>query len=185
MFEIVSSKLENVKVLSLTRFKDQRGFFQEIYHHKKYAKNELNLEFVQDNYSYSQKNVIRGLHFQTENPQGKLVTVLQGRILDVFVDIRPKSASFGKWDSIELDQDIPSQVYVPPGFAHGFIVLSESALVMYKCTDFYDPRSEHTLIWNDPEIAINWGNLAPIISQKDAAGLSLKQIMDRNILGDL
>jgi len=159
-------------------FSDSRGFFKETWNQKKYAEQGLNLNFVQDNISFSTHGVLRGLHFQNPNQQGKLVQVLLGEVYDVAVDLRIGSPDFGRWLGFTLSSENHYQLYVPKGFAHGFCVVSETALVGYKCTDFYNPNSEYCLRWNDPDLAISWPVDQPDLSAKDAAGLSLKDLTE-------
>jgi len=166
--------LEGLIVIDSDLFQDDRGYFREIYHLNKFE--ELNVNFVQDNFSYSHKNVLRGLHYQLNNPQGKLVTVVEGEIFDVAVDIRQKSPTFGKWYGINLSSENRKQIYIPPGYAHGFCVLSKYAGVFYKCTDLYSPGDEYALLWSDPKIGINWPVRDPIVSNKDAAAYKLSNI---------
>ena len=132
--------------------RDARGYFLESWHERRYAEAGLAVRFVQDNHSHSVRHVLRGLHYQRENAQGKLVRVVAGKILDVAVDLRRSSSSFGRWVAVELSADNHLQLWVPPGFAHGILILSESADVLYKCTDFYAPQFEHTIRWNDPDL---------------------------------
>lgn len=147
---------------------DDRGFFLQTWQRKFYAEAGLDVTFVQDNLSRSCRDTIRGLHYQLKNPQGKLVSVLRGAVLDVAVDIRRGSPTYGQHVSVELSEENRRQLYIPEGFAHGFRVLSESADFFYKCTDFYAPGDEYGVLWSDPEIGINWGEMAPpVISQKD------------------
>lgn len=164
-------------------FKDNRGSFLEIYHAKRY--NEYDLlptNFVQDNVSFSNRGVIRGLHYQIQKPQGKLVWVAHGSIFDVAVDIRRGSPTFGKWLGITLSSDEPQrQLYIPTGFAHGFYVLSDSAVVMYKCTDFYAPSLERGLLWNDPAIGIKWPGDNPTLSDKDAKHPTLNEMAENDL----
>jgi dTDP-4-dehydrorhamnose 3,5-epimerase len=166
-------KIEGLLLLEPRLFEDNRGFFYESYNAKKY--NELlgdNCNFVQDNISVSKKYVLRGLHFQ-KSPfaQGKLVTVLNGRVLDVAVDIRENSKTFGQHQAVELSAENKHQFWIPPGFAHGFIALEENTLFSYKCTNYYSPEHEKTLLWNDPILAIDWAGVPnPIISEKDTIG---------------
>lgn len=152
-------------------FGDSRGYFLEIYSEKDFFESGLKMKFVQDNQSKSVKGVLRGLHFQTRRPQGKLVRALQGRVYDVAVDLRKGSATFGKYYGVILDGEKQNQFYIPEGFAHGFYVLSEEAVFAYKCTDFYDPKGEGGLMWNDPAIGIDWKSVAPeanpLLSEKD------------------
>jgi dTDP-4-dehydrorhamnose 3,5-epimerase len=150
-------------------FEDSRGYFFESYSEKDFAVAGLDMRFVQDNQSRSSKGVLRGLHFQKKHPQGKLVRVLEGEVFDAAVDIRPASLSFGKWYAVVLSNKTQNQLYIPPGFAHGFLVLSETCVFAYKCTDFYYPEDEGGIVWNDPSIGIEWPNLGMdyILSEKD------------------
>jgi dTDP-4-dehydrorhamnose 3,5-epimerase len=148
-------------------FEDNRGHFFETYQEKRYSEFGLPARFVQDNLSFSRQGVLRGLHYQLGRPQGKLVWAVQGSIFDVVVDIRKSSPHFGKSTSIVLDSKDYRQLYVPEGFAHGFYVLSEWAVVIYKCTDYYEPREERGVYWNDPALKIHWPGKAPILSDKD------------------
>lgn len=152
-------------------FGDARGYFFEVYSEKDFFEAGLTMKFVQDNESASEKGVLRGLHFQTQHPQGKLVRAISGRVYDVAVDIRCGSPTFGKYYGVILDSEKKNQIYIPEGFAHGFYVLSDSAVFAYKCTDFYDPKGEGGLMWNDPVIGIDWKSVAPdvapLLSEKD------------------
>lgn len=155
-------------------FRDPRGFFTETYHRQRYRDAGIAVEFVQDNFSRSVKGTLRGLHYQIQHPQGKLVQVLSGKIFDVVVDLRKASPTFGRWLGFELSEESCRQVYVPPGCAHGFCVLSEVADFTYKCTDSYFPEHERTLLWNDPAIGIEWPLTdEPTLSAKDRAGIPL------------
>lgn len=158
---------------------DERGFFQETYHRDKYADGGIPETFVQDNQSFSHHRVLRGLHAQREFPQGKLVRAILGEIFDVAVDIRPDSPTFGKWVGEILSGDNARQLYVPPGFAHGFCVLSEAAYVQYKCTDVYHPNDEIGIAWDDPGIGIDWPLADPILNEKDRKAPRLADIMQR------
>jgi dTDP-4-dehydrorhamnose 3,5-epimerase len=173
--EILKSSIPEVIVLAPPVFTDSRGYFLETYQQKKYAELGIPKPFVQDNQSYSTKNVLRGLHFQLRYPQGKLVRVTQGTVFDVAIDIRKNSPTFGKWHGEILSAENHKQMYIPENFAHGFCVLSDSAEFLYKCTDFYVPGDEGGLIWNDPQLGIKWPIDTPILSAKDAA---LPQIAD-------
>ena len=155
---------------------DARGFFMESWHARKYAEQGLDAAFVQDNHSRSRRGVLRGLHYQLEVPQGKLVRVTAGRVFDVAVDIRRGSPSFGRWVGYELSGENFRQLYVPPGFAHGFCVLSESADFLYKCTDFYAPETEYGIRWDDPDIGIDWPDGEFQISDKDARNRLLREM---------
>jgi len=159
-------------------FGDSRGYFLESWSKKDYEIAGITLPFVQDNQSYSKKGVLRGLHFQKTHPQGKLVRAIEGEIFDVAVDIRVDSKTYGKWHSVILSGEKHNQFYIPPGFAHGFLVLSETALFSYKCTDFYYPDDEGGIIWNDPEIGIKWenSNTEFILSDKDKLLPVLKEL---------
>lgn len=172
MINIHSTSLENVLIIEPRVFRDDRGFFLETYHQKKYQAAGLDCTFVQDNHSHSIQGVLRGLHYQLDHPQGKLVFVLKGAIFDVAVDIRPGSPSYRKWIGLQLSEENHRQVFIPPGFAHGFCVLSEQADVIYKCTDLYYPEDDRGLRWDDPALAIQWPIRQPLLSAKDA-GLPL------------
>ena len=148
-------------------FRDQRGFFLESYTRREYSKLGIDVEFVQENHSASVRNVLRGLHFQENCGQAKLVRVIEGEIFDVAVDIRPGSPTYGKWAGYSLSKENMLQMYVPVGFAHGFCVTSDTAEVLYKCSDYYSPKDERGIIWNDPDLAISWPVENPILSEKD------------------
>lgn len=174
-------KVERTKVLGLPVIEpavhgDSRGFFMESYSRDRYAEAGLPLEFVQDNISMSQHGTLRGLHLQHPSGQGKLCSVLAGEVFDVAVDVRVGSPTFGKWDAVHLSFENKRQLYVPPGFAHGFCVLSDRALFSYKCTDFYSAGDELGVQWNDPDIGIDWPITAPQLSKKDAANPRLRDI---------
>ncbi len=158
---------------------DERGFFLETYHRDKYAAGGIPETFVQDNQSFSRQGVLRGLHAQLRFPQGKLVRAITGEIYDVAVDIRPGSPTFGRWVGEILSSDNVRQLYVPPGFAHGFCVLSETAHVQYKCTDVYRPGDEIGVVWNDPEIGINWPVPDPVLNEKDRTAPRLAEIVQK------
>jgi dTDP-4-dehydrorhamnose 3,5-epimerase len=175
--KIINTKIEGVKIIEPKVFGDERGFFLETYERKRYTELlGINLDFVQDNHSRSQKNVLRGLHFQRQKPQGKLVRVVSGTVFDVAVDIRPDSPTFGCWEGVVLSEENKKQFWIPPGLAHGFVVLSDSADFEYKCTDYYNPQLEACLIWNDKSVGIQWPIENPILSEKDKNGLSLVNI---------
>ncbi|MFZ4831925.1 dTDP-4-dehydrorhamnose 3,5-epimerase [Rouxiella sp. Mn2063] len=174
---IISSKIAGVKTIQPTVFGDSRGFFLEVFEKKRYQEMlEIELDFVQDNHSRSAKGVLRGLHFQTQNPQGKLVRVVRGEVFDVAVDIRPDSPTFGQWEGVLLSEENKTQFWVPPGLAHGFVVLSDIADFEYKCTNYYDPTSEGCLIWNDLDVAIDWPIENPLLSAKDIKGKTLAEL---------
>jgi len=176
--KITRTTIAEVLLIEPDVFGDQRGFFMESWHAKKYKDHGLNITFVQDNHSRSERGVLRGLHYQLVQPQGKLVRVLSGTVFDVAVDIRKGSPSFGQWVGFELSGENHLQVYVPPGFAHGFCVLSESADFMYKCTNFYAPEHERGILWNDPAIGIEWPGSNFLISEKDAKNCLLSDMYD-------
>jgi dTDP-4-dehydrorhamnose 3,5-epimerase len=147
---------------------DARGFFLESYHREKFAGLGITDSFVQDNHSRSAKGTLRGLHYQLRHPQSKLCRVVEGEALDVAVDIRLGSPHFGKWTSVLLSAKEHNQIYIPGGFAHGFLALTDSVQFLYKCSDFYDPADEHGIRWNDPDLRISWGVDSPLVSEKDA-----------------
>ena len=168
--------IPEVLLLEPELHEDRRGFFLESYQAARYAALGLPLAFIQDSHSGSRQGVLRGLHYQVRHPQGKLVRVIRGEVFDVAVDLRRHSATFGRWVGSRLSAENHRQVWVPPGFAHGFYVVSESAEVLYKVTEIYDKESERTLLWNDPQLAIAWplvGGRPPLLSPKDAAGVPL------------
>lgn len=169
---VIDTDIHDVKIIEPKVFGDERGFFLETFQARRYQEDAgIKLSFVQDNYSRSTKGVLRGLHFQRNKAQGKLVRVVRGEVFDVAVDIRTTSPTFGRWVSVILSEENKRQFWVPPGFAHGFVVLSDSADFEYKCTDYYDPNDEGCLIWNDPTLAITWPLDNPLLSVKDQAGL--------------
>ncbi|MGH8559671.1 MAG: dTDP-4-dehydrorhamnose 3,5-epimerase [Methylococcales bacterium] len=172
--EIIETKLPGVLLIKPKYFGDTRGYFMETWNHKKYSERGLNADFVQDNLSFSNNGTLRGLHFQNPVQQGKLVQVLSGEVFDVAVDVRSDSPTFGSWVGLNLSAENHHQLYVPPGFAHGFCVVSDSALFSYKCTQYYSPHCEYNLRWNDPDIAIDWPIENPVLSSKDGTGRCLK-----------
>jgi dTDP-4-dehydrorhamnose 3,5-epimerase len=157
-------------------FGDARGFFLETWHRQRYRDAGLDVDFVQDNLSCSRRGTIRGLHFQNPRAQGKLVWVVQGEVFDVAVDLRRSSPTFGRWHGLNLSAENRLQFYIPPGFAHGFAVLSETAIFAYKCTDFYSPGDELTLKWDDPDVGVQWPIRNPTLSEKDQRGIRLKDL---------
>ena len=165
--QVLPTSLPGVVIIEPNVLRDERGFFLETYHAERYREAGISLPFVQDNHSRSSKDTLRGLHFQRTRPQGKLVRVIQGEIFDVAADIDPASATFGVWVGVFLSSDNFRQIYVPPGYAHGFCVVSEVAEVEYKCTDLYDPADESGVMWNDPVLAIDWPVQAPVLSHRD------------------
>ena len=160
-------------------FKDARGFFLETYHERRYAEGGIPGPFVQDNHSYSGRGTLRGLHAQLQRPQGKLVRAVEGEMFDVAVDIRRGSPTFGRWFGVHLTGGNFKQIYIPPGYAHGFCVLSERVHVEYKCTDFYDPGGEIGIAWNDPDIGVAWPVAEPTVSDKDGRAPRLAEALDR------
>lgn len=170
---VIETKLPGVLVIEPDVFGDARGFFMESFNDRRYAEAGIPEHFVQDNLSYSARGVLRGLHFQNPKPQGKLVSVLEGEVFDVAVDIRVGSPTFGEWTGVRLSSENRRQFWVPPDFAHGFVVTSEAALFFYKCTGYYAPECEGTVLWNDPEIEIKWPIESPTLSEKDRAAAPL------------
>ena len=166
--EIIETELSDVKIFEPKVFSDNRGFFLETWQKKNYEAAGVDLNFVQDNVSVSKKGVLRGLHYQYPHPQGKLVQVLAGEVVDVAVDIRTGSETFGKWVSVELSETNHRQLYVPAGFAHGFCVVSDKAIFSYKCTDYYDRAAEAGIAWDDPDLNIDWPIEKPDLSEKDS-----------------
>ena len=167
--KIIETKMKDCFVIEPSVHEDGRGFFLETFHHDRYQ-NKLNIKasFVQDNHSRSKKGTLRGLHFQKKNPQGKLVRVVKGEVFDVAVDIRKNSPTYRMWESIILSEENKTQFWIPPGFAHGFLVLSDVADFEYKCTDYYNPSDEGCILWNDPDLDINWPLKNPTLSDKDS-----------------
>lgn len=178
-FNFIETDIKDLYIIEPTIFGDDRGYFMETYNYNDFKAAGLDVVFVQDNQSKSKKWVLRGLHFQKNNPQGKLVRVIKGEVFDVAVDLRKNSPTFGKWQGIVLSAENKKQFYVPEGFAHGFLVLSEEAEFVYKCTRFYDPTDEFGIIWNDPDINIIWpdiNNLEVLLSEKDKKNKKLEDI---------
>jgi dTDP-4-dehydrorhamnose 3,5-epimerase len=167
--KVTTFDIPGVLLIEPALFRDQRGHFCETFHAQRYAEAGLADSFVQDNFSRSVRGTLRGLHYQEPHAQGKLVMVLGGAVYDVVVDIRKGSPTFGKWQGFELSADNYRQLYVPPGCAHGFCVTSDQAAVLYKCTEFYSPKDERGIIWNDPALAISWPVTTPLLSPKDQA----------------
>jgi len=172
----VKTAIPGVLIIEPDIFKDDRGFFMETYHKGRYAKGGMDMPFVQDNHSHSRKGTLRGLHYQLKHPQDKLVYVITGEIFDVAVDIRRGSPTFGKWVGVHLSEENHRQIFIPKGFAHGFCVMSETADVIYKCTDLYAPDDDHGVYWADPDIGIEWPVEKPIISEKDSRNPRLNDI---------
>ena len=173
---VVETALPGVLIIEPKAFGDHRGFFLETFQVERYREAGITLPFVQDNHSRSQRGVLRGLHFQKTRPQGKLVSVSRGAVYDVAVDIDPASATYGRFVGVELNDDNHRQMWVPPGYAHGFCVLSEVADFQYKCTDFYFPADESGLLWNDPDVGIPWPITEPQLSAKDIDNPRLRDL---------
>jgi dTDP-4-dehydrorhamnose 3,5-epimerase len=174
----LATELPGVILIEPDVHKDARGFFLETYHRRKYQEGGIPGDFVQDNHSHSVRGTLRGLHAQRRRPQAKLVRAVEGEMFDVAVDIRRGSPSFGRWVAFTLSGDNFRQLYIPPGFAHGFCVLSERVHVEYKCTDFYDAGDELAIAWNDPAIGIAWPIAEPLVSAKDAGAPRLAEVRD-------
>ncbi len=174
--QIIDTSIDDVKIIAPRVFGDDRGFFYESWNAQTFAALGLDLTFVQDNHSKSAKNVLRGLHYQIQKPQGKLVRVIAGSVYDVVVDLRRSSRNFGQWEGFILSAENKRMLWVPPGFGHGFLSLEEGTEFLYRCTEFYAPEYERSLLWNDPVLAIDWPlEGEPALSAKDAAGLPLSE----------
>jgi len=184
MFERIDTAIPGVFILTPRVFRDPRGFFLETYHAAKFEQLGIRDRFVQDNHSQSRKLTLRGLHYQLRHPQAKLCRVIRGEVLDVAVVIRRGSHTFGKWVSAVLSAENRHQIYVPAGFAHGFVVLSEEAEFLYKCSDFYDPADERGVHWADPDLKIDWRISHPILSDKDARHPRLAEISPDQLPGN-
>lgn len=176
---IIKTAIPGVLIVEPKVFGDARGFFMELYHEERYGGGGIAQRFVQDNLSRSAQGVLRGLHIQNPRPQGKLVSVLRGSVLDVAVDVRAGSPTFGRHVAVELDEENRRQLWIPRGFAHGFIVRSETADFFYKCDQPYSPADELVLRWNDPQLGIDWGCDSPKVSARDSGGASLAQLVGR------
>ncbi|MCG3760321.1 dTDP-4-dehydrorhamnose 3,5-epimerase [Vibrio cincinnatiensis] len=186
--KVIDTRIPDVKIIEPSVFGDERGFFMETWNQKQFEEQVTGkpTQFVQDNHSKSKKGILRGLHYQTENTQGKLVRVVSGEVFDVAVDIRKDSPTFGQWVGEYLSAENKRQLWVPEGFAHGFYVTSDEAEFVYKCTDYYNPSGEIIIVWNDPNIGINWNvssTNTPLLSFKDKEGITLKEFC--NIPADL
>ncbi len=181
-FNFVTTSLKDVYIIEPTVFGDHRGYFMESYSKRDFEEAGLTMNFVQDNESKSKKGVLRGLHFQTKHTQGKLVRVVEGEVFDVAVDLREGSPTFGKWEGVILTAENKKQFYIPEGFAHGFLVLSDTATFQYKCTDYYAPEYDGGVLWNDPDIGIEWpleGIEEVLLSDKDQKQQTLKEFMSK------
>jgi dTDP-4-dehydrorhamnose 3,5-epimerase len=178
--KVIDTKIPEVKIIEPDVFGDERGFFMETWNQKEFEEKVSGKPtvFVQDNHSKSKKNILRGLHYQTENTQGKLVRVISGEVFDVAVDIRQNSSTFGQWVGVYLSEENKRQLWVPEGFAHGFYVTSESAEFIYKCTDYYNPEAEKSIAWDDPSLNVNWPidkACKPLLSEKDSVAKLFSQ----------
>nr|WP_275299555.1 dTDP-4-dehydrorhamnose 3,5-epimerase [Clostridium sp. YIM B02506] len=179
MFNFIETKIKDLYIIEPKVFGDNRGYFMETYNKNDFFEAGLTMEFVQDNESRSKKGVLRGMHFQTKHTQGKLVRATRGEVYDVAVDLRKGSPTFGKWEGVLLTEENKRQFYVPEGFAHGFLVVSDEAVFNYKCTDFYAPEYDSGLLWNDPEVGIEWpldGINELLLSEKDKVQKTLKEL---------
>jgi dTDP-4-dehydrorhamnose 3,5-epimerase len=173
---VLTCDIAGLLIIEPKVFGDARGFFLESYNERRYREAGINVAFVQDNVSFSRRGILRGLHFQNPNPQGKLLQVLQGEVFDVAVDVRRGSPTFGKWHGLLLSSDNKRQFYIPPGFAHGFLVTSDSALFQYKCTELYSPKDEMAVCWDDPALGIQWPMKDPLLSERDSKAFRLQDI---------
>jgi len=174
----IETSLPGVYELRPVVHRDSRGSFLETYHHAKFIDLGIKEIFLQDNHSISSRGTLRGLHYQLRHPQAKLCRVVQGEALDVVADIRVGSPHFGKWTSVHLCAKEQNQIYIPVGFAHGFLAVTETVQFLYKCSDYYAPSGEHGILWNDPVLAIDWGNLTPVLSERDANNPRLADIQE-------
>ncbi len=176
--KLIKTKINDIFIIESIPFKDERGYFMEVFHQQKFNELGINVVYIQDNFATSQKGTIRGLHYQFKYPQGKLVRCVKGEILDVAVDIRKNSPTFGQHVAEVLSEKNFRQLYIPPGFAHGYAVLSDLAEVSYKCTDFYHPEDEYGIRWNDSELKINWNIENPKLSNKDKTQPFLNEVKE-------
>ena len=179
--KVIKTDLLDVKIIEPDIFNDTRGFFIETYQKKRYEAEGIFCDFVQDNFSYSTKGALRGLHYQLDHSQAKLVSVIKGAVFDVAIDIRRGSPCFGKWMGIELSGDNFRQLFIPEGFAHGFYVLSKTAYFIYKCSNFYTSGDEYGILWSDPDIGIAWPGKAPVLSSKDSLYSCLNKIPQNSL----
>lgn len=179
--KVIETPLPGVLIVEPRVFADERGYFVEVWREDRYTALGIGASFVQDNLSHSKRGVLRGLHYQEPTPQAKLITVLHGEVFDVAVDLRVGSPSFARWVGVELSAEKMRQLYIPVGFAHGFVVTSETALVSYKCTNLYAPMHEGSLLWNDPRVGIDWPITNPTLSAKDAQAPTIAEIPDERL----
>ncbi len=181
--KVTKTDIDGLIIIEPTVHGDNRGYFMETYNENDMKEAGVDVRFVQDNQSMSKKGVLRGLHFQKQFPQGKLVRVIRGAVFDVALDLRKDSPTFGKWHGVELSAENKKQFYLPPGFAHGFLVLSDEAEFCYKATDFYHPNDEGGIAWNDPEIGVEWPEIDEILlSEKDKVNMTLKEFVESGIV---
>ncbi|OOF13798.1 dTDP-4-dehydrorhamnose 3,5-epimerase [Salinivibrio sp. PR932] len=186
--QVINTAIPDIKIIEPSVFGDERGFFMETWNQKRFDEQVTGkpTSFVQDNHSKSAQGILRGLHYQTQNTQGKLVRVVSGEVFDVAVDLRQGSSTCGQWVGVYLSAENKRQLWIPEGFAHGFYVTSEEAEFVYKCTDFYNPAAEVTLQWDDPELGIQWPlTVAPLLSEKDKAGKTLAELRNQGLLFSL
>ncbi len=174
--KVTETEFSEVFIIEPAIYTDERGYFLETWNMPRYRDAGMSANFVQDNLSFSTRGVLRGLHFQNPNGQGKLISTIRGEVFDVVVDVRVGSPTFGKWLGVSLSEENNRQIFIPPGFAHGFCVTSDAALFSYKCTDIYNPKTEISVLWNDPDIGIKWPVNEPIVSDKDSQALPLSGI---------
>jgi dTDP-4-dehydrorhamnose 3,5-epimerase len=179
--KVTRTPVSGVLLIEPVLFRDSRGYFMESWNRERYREAGLPDDFVQDNVSFSRCGVLRGLHFQQPHPQGKLLCVLHGAVFDVAVDVRVGSPTFGSWTGYVLSEENSRQLFVPPGLAHGFVVTSDTALLSYKCTEYYHPSTETTLLWNDPDLGVAWPVETPKLSAKDQAGIRLRDIPEERL----
>ena len=179
--KIITTSIEGVLIVEPAVYRDNRGYFMETFHQKRYKSSGIHRDFIQDNLSSSVQNTLRGLHYQIKHPQAKLIQVIFGKIFDVAVDIRPGSSTFGSWTGVHLSEKNCRQLFIPEGFAHGFCVLSATALVSYKCSDFYSPENEGGILWSDPNIGIDWPIKDPILSEKDKQYPCLSELLPNQL----
>ncbi len=174
--QIIKTDIQDLIILKPRVFEDKRGYFYETFRDETFQNIDKNIKFIQENESMSNKNVLRGLHYQIEDfAQGKLVHVVKGKVLDIAVDLRHNSPTFGKWLSLQLSEENKMQMYIPPGFAHGFLTLEDETIFQYKCTQYYNKESERAIHWNDPTLNIDWGIENPIVSEKDKLAISFEK----------
>jgi dTDP-4-dehydrorhamnose 3,5-epimerase len=180
---LTPTQIKEVLLLEPAVHEDARGYFMETYQKQRYREAGIDCDFVQDNLAFSRKGVLRGLHYQLRHPQAKLVQVLQGEVFDVAVDLRRDSPTFGRWVGRRLSAQNKKQLFVPEGFAHGYAVLSDTAVLAYKCSDYYHPQDEGCVLWSDPDIGIDWQIDAPVVSDKDRSGMRLREMASQSLPG--